>query len=159
MKVLVVEDSRSISHLIEAFVVDLGHTVQVAETGELALQLFDPDTTDLILMDIALPGIDGYAVTREIRSRLGQKWIPIIFLSAQLGDEHFVEGIKAGGDAYLYKPVNGPVLQSMVSAMGRIALMQQELQDANARLQEMAFLDPLTGLYNRRGMLSHLEKE
>lgn len=159
MNVLVVEDSRSISHLIKAFVNDLGHDVAVAATGEEALQLFDPDTIDLVLMDIALPGIDGYEVTRRIRAQLGDKWIPIIFLSAQLGDEHFVEGIQAGGDAYLYKPVNGPVLQSMVAAMGRIGAAQQALQDANDKLQEMAFLDPLTGLYNRRGLLNHLEKE
>lgn len=159
MNVLVVEDSRSISHLIKAFVNDLGHDVAVAATGEEALQLFDPDTIDLVLMDIALPGIDGYEVTRRIRTQLGDKWIPVIFLSAQLGDEHFVEGIQAGGDAYLYKPVNGPVLQSMVAAMGRIGAAQQALQDANDKLQEMAFLDPLTGLYNRRGLLNHLEKE
>ncbi|MDX1451426.1 MAG: diguanylate cyclase [Oleiphilaceae bacterium] len=159
MKVLVVEDSRSISHLIQAFIMDLGHEVIVADTGEKALEVFEPEGFDLVLMDIELPGINGFEVTRRIRENLGKKWIPIIFLSAQNSDEHFVEGIKAGGDAYLYKPVNGPVLQSMVSAMGRIASVQEALHQANAKLEEMAYLDPLTGLYNRRGMLKHLSRE
>ncbi len=159
MKVLVVEDSRSISHLIQAFVQDLGHEVTVAETGERALELFTPEDTDLILMDIELPGINGFEVTRRVRDKLQKNWIPIIFLSAQNSDEHFVEGIRAGGDAYLYKPVNGPVLQSMVSAMGRIASVQDELQRVNNKLEEMAYLDPLTGLFNRRGMLRHLSRE
>jgi diguanylate cyclase (GGDEF)-like protein len=159
MNVLIVEDSRSLRITIQACVEDLSHTALCAATGEEGLEIFKNSDVDLVLMDIELPGINGFEVTRRIRELLKNDWIPIIFLSAQNSDADFIEGIGAGGDAYLFKPVNAAVLQSMVSAMGRIAGVQEQLQEANRQLESMAYVDPLTKLLNRRGMMNSMERE
>ncbi|MFD2231630.1 diguanylate cyclase [Alkalimarinus sediminis] len=159
MNVLLVEDSRAIRHLVTAYVEEVGHRVMSAETGEIAMELFDQNQIDLVLMDIELPGIDGFEVTRRMRARLSNDWLPIVFLSSNSSDQHFVEGIKAGGDAYLAKPVNGPVLQSMVQAMGRIAAIQEQLQTVNQELSRLAHVDSLTELNNRRGFVLHYGRE
>lgn len=159
MNVLLVEDSRAIRHLVTAYVEEVGHRVMSAESGEIAMELFDQNQVDLVLMDIELPGIDGFEVTRRMRARLSDDWLPIVFLSSNSSDQHFVEGIKAGGDAYLAKPVNGPVLQSMVQAMGRIAAIQEQLQTVNEELSRLAHIDSLTELNNRRGFVLHYGRE
>ena len=159
MNVLLVEDSRAIRQLVAAYVEEVGHKVLMAETGEIALELFDQEHVDLVLMDIELPGIDGFEVTRRMRARLSDEWLPIVFLSSNSSDQHFVTGIKAGGDAYLAKPVNGPVLQSMVQAMGRIASIQEQLQKVNGELNRLAHVDVLTELTNRRGFFTSYERE
>lgn len=153
MNVLLVEDSRAIRQLVTAYVEEVGHRVITAESGEAAIELFDQTHIDLVLMDIQLPGIDGFEVTRRMRARLSDDWLPIVFLSSSTSDEHFVEGINAGGDAYLAKPVNGPVLQAMVRAMGRIVATQTQLQGANDNLSRLAHIDALTELNNRRGFV------
>jgi len=159
MNVLLVEDSRAIRHLVAAYVEEVGHKVLMAESGESALELFDQEHVDLVLMDIELPGIDGFEVTRRMRARLADDWLPIVFLSSNSSDQHFIKGIKAGGDAYLAKPVNGPVLQSMVQAMGRIASIQEQLQKVNGELNRLAHVDVLTELTNRRGFFMSYERE
>ncbi len=159
MNVLLVEDSRAIRHLVTAYVEEVGHRVLSADSGESALELFDKERIDLVLMDIELPGIDGFETTRRMRARLSDTWLPIVFFSSNTSDQHFVEGIKAGGDAYLTKPVNGAVLQSMVKAMGRIALVQEQLQQANNELLRLAHIDALTELSNRRGFTMAYSRE
>ncbi|WP_250656703.1 diguanylate cyclase domain-containing protein [Alkalimarinus coralli] len=159
MNVLLVEDSRAIRQLVTAYVEQFGHRVISVESGESAMEIFDQSQIDMVLMDIELPGIDGFEVTKRIRARLSGDWIPIVFLSSNSSDQHFVEGINAGGDAYLAKPVNGPVLQSMVQAMGRIAAIQEQLQIANKELSRLAHIDALTELNNRRGFVLHYGRE
>ncbi len=159
MNVLVVEDSKSIRDLVCAYIQDVGHQTATAENGEDALDAFSVEKVDLVLMDVELPGIDGYETTRRLRARMSGNWIPIIFLSSNYSSGHFVEGINAGGDAYLAKPVNGPVLQAMVKAMGRIAAMRDELHRVNRELEELSVIDPLTSLVNRRGLNMHLSRE
>ncbi|UZE95671.1 GGDEF domain-containing response regulator [Alkalimarinus alittae] len=153
MNVLLVEDSRAIRELVTAYIEEMGHRVVTAETGESAMELFDKKQINLVIMDIQLPGIDGFEVTRRIRARLFGDWLPIVFLSSNSSDAHFVEGINAGGDAYLAKPVNGPVLQAMVRAMGRIVEIQEQLQKTNEKLSQLAHIDALTELNNRRGFV------
>ncbi|MCP5161302.1 MAG: diguanylate cyclase [Hahellaceae bacterium] len=159
MNVMVVEDSRAIRNLVTAYVEEMGFRVLPAEDGAAALDLFSQHSIDLILMDVEMPGINGFEVTRRMRARLRNDWLPIIFLSSKSSDQHFIDGIQAGGDAYLAKPVNGPVLQSMVRAMGRIAAMRDDLVKANKELERMAHVDILTDLTNRRGFMAAYMRE
>ncbi|ARU58744.1 MAG: diguanylate cyclase [Pseudomonadales bacterium] len=159
MKVLVVEDSKSVRSLIAAYVEEAGHKAIPCGSGTDALAFIESEPVDLILMDVEMPGLDGYETTRRIRSRNKEIWFPIVFLSSKYSSSDFVEGVNAGGDAYLAKPVNGPVLQAMVRAMGRIAQAQEQLQAAKLELERVATHDTLTGTMNRRGFLSVLERE
>jgi diguanylate cyclase (GGDEF)-like protein len=159
MDILVVDDSRVIRELVIAYVEGIDHKAVGAKDGNEALELLHHQKFDLVMMDVEMPGINGFETTRRIRAYLGEQWIPIVFLSSNFSADHFVEGIDAGGDAYLPKPVNGPVLQSMVRAMGRIAVMQEKLAEANRELERLSQVDPLTNLMNRRGLYLAIGRE
>ncbi len=151
MNVLIVDDSTSIRNLIRAFVEEMGHKVIEAVDGAEAIGLFQNNRIDFVLMDVEMPGMNGFETTRKLRSIDPDYWFPIVFLSAKDDSAHFVEGIESGGDAYLSKPVNGPVLRAMVRAMARIANMQEQLLEATKNMELLANQDQLTGLTNRRG--------
>lgn len=159
MQVLVVDDSRSMRAIIRAFIEDEGHEVIEASCGEEALNIISEESVNLILMDVEMPNINGFEATRHIRQKLAGNWVPVIFLSSANKDEDFVKGIESGGDAYLFKPVNGPVLQAMIRAMARIAQTQEDLAEANRLLERMAHMDVLTQVTNRRGFDDAVKRE
>lgn len=166
MRVLIVEDSPSVSMLIFRIVENEGHEAVPAESGEEALEFFEAQHFDLVLMDVELPGMNGFETTMRIRAQSISHWLPIIFLSSNTEDEYLATGIEAGGDDYLSKPVKPIVLRAKISAMGRIAQIQKELNKVNERLalanQELkktAAQDGLTGVNNRRAFDTHLHKE
>jgi len=158
MKVLVVEDSKPISLIICAVIRGMKHDPIPVESGEEAIEIFQKQSFDLILMDVEMPGIDGFETTRRLRVIMGDVWIPIIFLSANDDEGHIAEGINAGGDDYLTKPVKPIIVQSKIRAMARIAGMRNELSkaneqlyQANVELERLSYMDGLTGVVNRRG--------
>ncbi len=159
MNVLVVDDSKALRYLICAYIDEAGHQYTGVGSGEEALETFAKLSFDMVLMDVEMPGIDGFETTRRIRALLGNDWIPVVFLSSRTSDDNFVQGINAGGDAYLFKPINKPVLQAMLRAMNRLAEMKHSLQKANEELYRLATVDPLTGLLNRRSLVESLERE
>jgi len=92
--------------------------VHAAYDGEEALEMASGDV-DLIVLDIMLPGVDGYEVCRKLRSRVETEEIPIVFLSAKTEEEDQIEGLMLGGDDYLTKPVSPQVLVAHVKAVLR----------------------------------------
>lgn len=159
MNVLIVDDSRIIQATITEAIKGLGHDVVTAKNGAEALSAIYQHDIDLILMDVEMPGLNGFETTKALRAFLHNQWVPIVFLSSQNEDEYIVEGLDAGGDVYITKPVNFRVLEAMVSAMGRIVVIQDELNKTNALLEEQANIDMLTQLVNRRGFDDALKKE
>lgn len=166
MKILVVDDSKSIRMMVAECVKSLGHQVAFAENGEQCLQYVAENDVDLILMDVEMPKLNGVEATRKLREIKKADWFPIIFLTNQFDDESFVNGILAGGDAYLAKPISSVRLQITVVAMERIYLMRQKLfkaqketQRLNKELEQLSFFDQLTGLANRRNFDMTLERE
>jgi len=164
MKVLVVDDSKSIRAVLAQCISALGHDILNAENGEQAVQRIKENDIDLMLVDIEMPGINGYETTQQIRAIDGLEWFPIIFLSSKQDDDSFANAILAGGDAYLSKPVNSLQLQLTITAMERIYTVRQQLHKAqeelkviNKELKEMALFDKLTGLANRRNFDESLE--
>lgn len=166
-KVLVVEDQDSMR---AALVGQLRHAgvayVLEAANGHNALELFRQHRPDLVLLDIKLPGNDGYWVAQQMRSAEPGDWTPIIFLSGLDSDLNVWRGIEAGGDDYLVKPVKPIVLVAKLRAMRRLldmrrrlVAMTQELHIANQRLNAMVEVDALTGLVNRRGFDRLLHRE
>ena len=166
-KVLVVEDQKSVR---AALVAQLQHAgvpqVLEAGDGDSALELFIQHRPDLVLLDIKLPGKDGYWVAQQMRSAEPGGWTPIIFLSGLDSELNVWRGIEAGGDDYLVKPVKPIVLVAKLRAMRRLLDMRrrlvsvtQELHHANQRLNAMVEVDALTGLINRRGFDRLLHRE
>jgi len=151
MRVMLVEDDRAVMMLTSKYIESFGHEVVPAMDGETALDIFDPNHIDLILMDYILPGIDGFETTRKLRQTYQDEWFPIIFLTSTKGDNHLAMGLEAGGDDYLYKPVSAIVLESKIKAMARIVKMQKDLLSINKKMEQLSYLDGLTQIYNRRG--------
>ncbi len=116
--ILVVDDEEDVVEVVSHFLEQEGYTVQKAYDGEEALEKASPDI-DLILLDIMLPGVDGYEVCRRLRTRVETETIPIIFLSAKIEEEDQVKGLMLGGDDYLTKPVSPQVIVAHVKAVLR----------------------------------------
>ncbi len=150
MKILLVEDSATIRYVMGQYIGDAGHETIVAESGEQALQILDTTPVDMVIMDVEMPGLDGFETTRLIREWLGEHWIPIIFVTGKSEASSLEEGIAAGGDDYLIKPVNQTILNAKIRAMERITEMRNQLAELNRELTILSERDGLTQLYNRR---------
>ena len=112
--ILIVEDNKEISSLLKDFLVKENYIVSVAETGEKALSLYEKYGARLILLDIMLPGIDGFNICSKIRENSNT---PIIILSAKIGKEDKLNGIILGADDYIEKPVDIDILLAKIKGI------------------------------------------
>jgi len=103
MRLLLVEDNTSLAGNIADFMELKGHSVDYAGNGKQCLNLVKSNDYDVIILDVMMPGIDGYETCRFMRNTLHCQ-IPIIFLTAKVEIEHKLEGFEVGGDDYLTKP-------------------------------------------------------
>ncbi|MFJ8781968.1 response regulator transcription factor [Streptomyces sp. NPDC102476] len=103
-RLLVVEDEPSIRTLLESTLRMTGYEVGSAETGESALREVERTRPHLLLLDVMLPDLDGFEVTRRLRA-VGND-VPVLFLTARTGVDDRIKGLGAGGDDYLAKPFN-----------------------------------------------------
>lgn len=166
MRILIADDSRVIRQIVTECLKDFGHDLVYAENGFECLQFVAEHNVDLIMMDVEMPMLNGIEATQKIRELKGQDWFPIIFLTTRDDDRSFANGIMAGGDAYLLKPINPLRLQHTIVAMERIYAMrqklklaQQALQELNQELQHLSLHDALTGLANRRHFDNVLQQQ
>jgi DNA-binding response OmpR family regulator len=113
---LLVEDDPSIRMAIELALTRQGHQVATAATGEEALELWQSQRPELVVLDVMLPGLDGFEVCRRIR-RTDQ--VPIILLTARSDDIDVVVGLESGADDYVVKPVQPRVLDARIRAVLR----------------------------------------
>lgn len=158
MKALVIEDSQTGLAVVSQHLERMGILPIAATDGESGVALFREHNPDIVLLDVVLPGMDGYEVARRIRAiEQSGEWTPIIFLTARTADTDLVQGITAGGDDYLFKPISEVVLAAKVRAMQRILQMRyslvvltRKLDAANQELTRLTSQDGLTGLANRR---------
>lgn len=129
LKILVVDDAQENVDLLAKFLAKMGHMPVVAYNGVQAVELFQSENPDLVLMDVMMPEMDGYEATTRIKKICGTRWVPVIFLSALGQEASLVKGLEVGGDDYLTKPINLVVLQAKIRAMQRIAKLQQQITE------------------------------
>jgi len=155
---LVVDDDSDARAFLRAVLESDGLQVREAATGAEALAVLSRERVQLVLLDVCMPAMDGFAVAEAIKRRPGS-FIPIILLTAADDPASRARGIAAGADEILGKPVHPFELRLRVRAMLRIQHLTAELHAANRRLQSLARTDELTGVRNRRGLRSVLERE
>jgi diguanylate cyclase (GGDEF)-like protein len=148
--VLIVEDSASMRAMISGVVSAIGFEPIEASSGEEALGVFVSNKVDVAVLDVNMEGINGFETCRQLRILSKSNWFPVIYLSATDSVENIVEGLDAGGDVYVTKPINPRVLEATLKALGRIADMKSALDKANRELEKLAAYDGLTQVPNRR---------
>ena len=112
--ILIVEDNKEISSLLKDFLEKENYIVSVAETGEKALSLYEIYGAKLVLLDIMLPGIDGFNVCSKISENANT---PIIILSAKIGKEDKLNGITLGADDYIEKPIDIDIILAKINGI------------------------------------------
>ncbi|GAA4865964.1 response regulator transcription factor [Saccharopolyspora rosea] len=115
-QILLIEDDPLVRRGMQLALSRHGHDVRVADTGEDGLDEFRASTPDLVVLDLMLPGVDGFEVCRRIRAA-GQ--VPVIMLTARGDDFDVVGGLEAGADDYVVKPVQPTVLDARIRAVLR----------------------------------------
>lgn len=118
-RVLVVEDEQDINSMIRYHLHNAGYDVKPAFNGEKALELMRDNDFNLAIIDVLLPGIDGWEICRNIRSTAKIKNLPIIFLTALSDEADRIKGFDLGGDDFLTKPFSPRELVSRVNAILR----------------------------------------
>lgn len=117
VKILIVEDERLLAESIGALLENQGFEVEMAFDGETGMGYAELGVYDLLILDVMMPGLDGYEVARRVRERrLG---VPILMLTARCGLEDRIQGLNAGADYYLTKPFDVRELLACIHALLR----------------------------------------
>jgi len=114
MKVLIVEDSPTYQRVHRHFVEESGDHAVTVDCAESALKLLAAhqfENIDVVLMDVHLPGIDGFEATEIIKAHTKDMWLPVVFVSCSDSDEDYIRARKAGADAFLCKPMKAQQLR------------------------------------------------
>ena len=128
-KILVADDEASIRRILETRLKMVGYDVVTAEDGEEAVEVFNKTNPDLVVLDVMMPKMDGYGVTREIRRTSD---VPIIILTA-LGDvSERITGLELGADDYVIKPFSPKELEARVKAVLRRTISKDVIIPASS---------------------------
>jgi len=141
-KILVVDDIPSNVHVLSRILKD-DYDIYFATDGEKALDLVQARLPDLVLLDIMMPGMDGYEVCTRIKHDPATYDIPVIFISAKSEVEDETRGLEVGAIDFITKPISPPIVKARV----RNHLLLKRQADL---LRSLSFLDGLTGIANRR---------
>lgn len=165
-QILVVDDTPENISILKVILSKEGYNISVALSGEIALNILTRSLPDLILMDVMMPGMNGFEVCRKIKEDSRTCEIPVIFVTAKAETDDIVQAFDAGGVDYITKPYQYKEILSrikthlkMQSLLKRNSALIEELKNANAELENISRKDPLTGLSNRRDMNEKIENE
>jgi YD repeat-containing protein len=153
IKILTIEDDERIRTAVRFALEDEGWSVLEAETGEQALEVFNSMNPDLVLVDIGLPGIDGFEVCRSLR---GASDVPIIMVTARDDTHDVVAGLEAGADDYVTKPIAPKELSARIRAL----LRRVKPEDSASSPRTVGDLEiiPEEGVVRKSGRELHLTK-
>lgn len=146
-RILVIEDDESIRSVLSMFLESEGYSVADTGSGEEGLTAFDQRPTDVVLVDVMLPGLDGFEVTRALRSTHD---VPIIMVSARSDTHDVVAGLESGADDYVVKPVAAKELTARIRAL----LRRTTVGPAHAQLLRVGDLQ-----IHRQAQLARLRDE
>jgi DNA-binding response OmpR family regulator len=117
-RILIVEDNNDIAESLGTFLAMDGHTVSIAQDGAIALEMLRSFEPEIVLLDIGLPGMDGYEVARRMRGEANREKLIIVAMSGYGDEQHRRKSIEAGCDDHLVKPVQPDTLRSFLNGLG-----------------------------------------
>ena len=143
-RILVVDDSELNVKLLVEWLEQESYVVSTAADGFEALAKIETERPDIVLLDVMMPGLDGFETCRRIKADPAIAHIPVVIVTALDDVDDLVKGFEAGADDYLTKPFNG------LELLARVRLQLRRKQH-----YEQSLLDPLTGAFNRRYFDAH----
>jgi diguanylate cyclase (GGDEF)-like protein len=149
--VLIVDDEAINIRVVSKILGDR-YQLRFADTGERALEIATSQQIDLVLLDVVMPGMDGYEVCRQLKEGAATRDIPVIFVTARGEVEDEARGFALGGVDYITKPVSPPLVQARVKT-------HLELKEQRDLLEELSMIDVLTKIPNRRRFDDALRRE
>ena len=133
--VLVVDDLPQNIRLLQAILEPRGCRVITAESGEDALSAMEVELPDIVLLDVVMPGMDGYEVCRRIRSEPGTAFLPVVMITAS-GDQEKIKAIEAGADDFITKPLERSELLARVRSLVRVKRYHDTIERQSVELQQ-----------------------
>ncbi|HEY9707486.1 MAG TPA: response regulator transcription factor [Oculatellaceae cyanobacterium] len=115
-RLLLIDDDPNLILLVKDYLEFRGYEVITAENGREALEVLDQDTPDMIICDVMMPEMDGYALVEHVRQNPQTSWIPVLFLSAKGQSQDRVKGLNIGADVYMVKPFEPEELVAQVES-------------------------------------------
>ena len=147
--ILVVEDEASIAEVVSLYLKRAGYSVQIASDGKQAINLFQKQPPDFVILDLMLPQMDGLSLTRWLRDRSN---VPIIMLTARREEIDRIAGLEMGADDYVVKPFSPQELVSRVRAvMRRLGREQSDVESERELNFEDLSIDPRSRVVKVRG--------
>ncbi len=135
LRILIIDDVETNRFVLRNIITDMGYMPVLAENGKQGLKVMEHMIPDLILLDVAMPEMDGFEFAEIIKKDIKTRNIPIIFISAFDAPQDIVKGFEVGGADYVTKPFIQEVVKSRVDVQLKLAEMNKNLADANRRLQ------------------------
>ena len=170
--ILVIDDTTANRKLLLELLCNEGYSVQEAVNGTSALELLVSTDVSLILLDVIMPGMNGFAICRELKKNDHTRNIPVIFISAVDSPEARIEGFKAGGVDFITKPIQPEEVLARIKAQINLFQLQKEMIEKNKRLEkeitirektekalfesELYFKEALETIHNERTLLRTL---
>jgi diguanylate cyclase (GGDEF)-like protein len=159
LRILIADDDATSRLELKAIASKQGHECVVAEDGSTAWDLLSSGGIDVLLTDWMMPGFDGPDLCQRVRHELSGSYIYIVLITVSGHHEQILEGMSAGADDYLIKPVDPFAVRTRLVAADRVTAVHNRLFDAHTQLKRanrvlhsLSLTDPLTGLGNRRRM-------
>lgn len=135
MDILIVEDNKELAGLLCDFLCGENYTVSVAETGEKALSLYERYGARLIVLDIMLPGTDGFGVLKKIREESN---VPVLIVSAKTAKEDKLCGLDIGADDYIEKPYDIDIMLAKIGGIFKRRYAVDEIADGDIRINKIS---------------------
>jgi len=146
--ILIVDDEKFNIELAAVYLKEEGYKLSFALNGQTAVEAIYKHNISLILLDINMPGKDGFEVCRILKEDKRTKYIPIIFLTAQTDIEYISKAFEVGGVDYIVKPFNGVELKARVKTQLQALSYLEEIKSKQSKLAQLSITDPLTKLSN-----------
>ena len=137
-RILVVDDTRENRTLVERLLSSRGYLVETAENGELALESIAKSAPDVVLLDVQMPGLDGFEVCRRIKNDPVTRLIPVVLITGLSDRRSRIEGMEAGADDFVNKPFDADELRARIRSLVRLKEFTDDLDSAEAVILSLA---------------------
>lgn len=158
-RILLVDDEPTQRLIMARLLKRAGYEVETAANGKEALAKIEAGDFQLMITDWEMPEMDGLALCRAVRAGGFEGYVYTILLTARDSKAHIIEGLEAGADDYLTKPVDDSELMARLNTGRRILRLERSLKAANREKHLLSITDALTATYNRRYLMEQLPKE